>query len=101
MTLFRSHPCRRQSCEREECSMTPEQSRRDEAARWLSQGRKDLNAARLLATEGFPIGLPQPATSSPPHIRNIRNEFEIIEITARTGDSSPIRPGGTCALPRP
>jgi HEPN domain-containing protein len=30
--------------------MTPEQSRRDEAGRWLSQARKDLNAARLLAS---------------------------------------------------
>jgi len=29
--------------------MTPEESRRDEAARWLAQARKDLNAARLLA----------------------------------------------------
>ena len=29
--------------------MTPEQSRRDEAGRWLSQAQKDLNAARLLA----------------------------------------------------
>ncbi|MDR3719628.1 MAG: HEPN domain-containing protein [Bryobacteraceae bacterium] len=31
--------------------MTPEESRRDEADRWLSQARKDLNAARLLACE--------------------------------------------------
>jgi HEPN domain-containing protein len=31
--------------------MTPEESRRDEAARWLAQGRKDINAARLLASE--------------------------------------------------
>ena len=30
--------------------MTPEESRRDEAARWLGQARKDLNAARLLAS---------------------------------------------------
>jgi len=30
--------------------MTPEESRRDEAARWLAQVRKDLNAARLLAS---------------------------------------------------
>src|SRR5438034_9167601 len=30
--------------------MTPEESRRDEAARWCAQGRKDLNAARLLAS---------------------------------------------------
>jgi HEPN domain-containing protein len=30
--------------------MTPEESRRDEAARWLAQARKDLNAARLLVT---------------------------------------------------
>ena len=30
--------------------MTPEESRRDEAARWLAQARKDLNAARLLAS---------------------------------------------------
>ena len=30
--------------------MTPEASRRDEAARWLAQGRKDLHAARLLAS---------------------------------------------------
>jgi HEPN domain-containing protein len=29
--------------------MTPEQSRRDEAGRWLAQAQKDLNAARLLA----------------------------------------------------
>jgi HEPN domain-containing protein len=29
--------------------MTPEQSRRDEACRWLAQAQKDLNAARLLA----------------------------------------------------
>jgi len=29
--------------------MTPEESRRDEADRWLAQARKDLNAARLLA----------------------------------------------------
>ena len=29
--------------------MTPEESRRDEAARWLAQVRKDLNAARLRA----------------------------------------------------
>ena len=28
--------------------MTPEQSRRDEAGRWLTQAHKDLNAARLL-----------------------------------------------------
>jgi len=31
--------------------MTPEESRRDEAGRWLAQARKDLNAARLLASE--------------------------------------------------
>jgi len=31
--------------------MTPEESRRDEAARWLAQGRKDINAAHLLASE--------------------------------------------------
>jgi HEPN domain-containing protein len=30
--------------------MTPEQSRRDEAGRWLAQAQKDLNAARLLAS---------------------------------------------------
>jgi HEPN domain-containing protein len=30
--------------------MTPEESRRDEAARWLAQARKDLNAARLLTS---------------------------------------------------
>ena len=30
--------------------MTPEESRRDEAGRWLAQARKDLNAARLLAS---------------------------------------------------
>jgi HEPN domain-containing protein len=30
--------------------MMPEASRRDEAARWLAQARKDLNAARLLAS---------------------------------------------------
>jgi hypothetical protein len=30
--------------------MTPEESRRDEAGRWLAQARKDLNAAGLLAT---------------------------------------------------
>jgi HEPN domain-containing protein len=30
--------------------MTPEQSRRDEAGRWLAQAPKDLNAARLLAS---------------------------------------------------
>src|SRR5260370_38227166 len=30
--------------------MTPEQSRLDEAGRWLSQAHKDLNAARLLAS---------------------------------------------------
>lgn len=30
--------------------MTPEESRREEAARWLAQARKDLNAARLLAS---------------------------------------------------
>jgi len=30
--------------------MTPEESRRDEAARWLAQARKDLHAARLLAS---------------------------------------------------
>lgn len=30
--------------------MTPEESRRDEAARWLAQAWKDLNAARLLAS---------------------------------------------------
>jgi HEPN domain-containing protein len=29
--------------------MTPEESRRNEAARWLDQARKDLNAAKLLA----------------------------------------------------
>ena len=29
--------------------MTPEESRRDEASRWLAQARKDLNAARILA----------------------------------------------------
>ena len=29
--------------------MTPEESRRHEAARWLAQARKDLNAAHLLA----------------------------------------------------
>ena len=28
--------------------MTPDESRRDEAARWLIQARKDLNAAKLL-----------------------------------------------------
>ena len=28
--------------------MTPEESRRDEAARWLTQARKDLHAAHLL-----------------------------------------------------
>jgi HEPN domain-containing protein len=31
--------------------MTPDESRRDEAARWIAQARKDLNAARLLAQE--------------------------------------------------
>jgi len=31
--------------------MTPEESRRDEAARWLAQARRDFNAARLLASE--------------------------------------------------
>src|SRR5574340_394814 len=31
------HPCRQRSCERGRCSMTPEESRRDEAARWLAQ----------------------------------------------------------------
>ena len=31
--------------------MTPEESRRDEAARWLAETRKDLNAARLLVSE--------------------------------------------------
>jgi HEPN domain-containing protein len=31
--------------------MTPEESRRDEADRWLAQARKDLNAARLLSSE--------------------------------------------------
>ena len=31
--------------------MTPDESRRDEADRWLAQARKDLNAARLLAAE--------------------------------------------------
>jgi HEPN domain-containing protein len=30
--------------------MTPEESRRDEADRWCAQARKDLNAARLLAS---------------------------------------------------
>ena len=30
--------------------MTPEQSRRDEAGRWLAQAQKDLNAARLLVS---------------------------------------------------
>jgi HEPN domain-containing protein len=30
--------------------MTPEESRRDESSRWLAQARKDLNAARLLAS---------------------------------------------------
>jgi len=30
--------------------MTPEESRRDEAARWLAQARKNLNAARSLAS---------------------------------------------------
>jgi len=30
--------------------MTPEESRRDEAARWLAQARKDFNAARVLAS---------------------------------------------------
>jgi HEPN domain-containing protein len=30
--------------------MTPAELRRDEAARWLVQARKDLNAARLLAS---------------------------------------------------
>ena len=30
--------------------MTPEQSRREEATRWLAQAGKDLNAARLLAS---------------------------------------------------
>ena len=30
--------------------MTPEESRRDEAVRWLAQARKDLHAARLLAS---------------------------------------------------
>lgn len=30
--------------------MTPEESRRDEAARWLAQARKDLHAARLLVS---------------------------------------------------
>ena len=30
--------------------MTPEALRRDEAGRWLAQARKDLNAARLLAS---------------------------------------------------
>ena len=37
--------------------MTPEESRRDEAARWLAQARKDLNAARLLAS-------PEPSRSA-------------------------------------
>jgi HEPN domain-containing protein len=30
--------------------MTPEQSRREEASRWLAQARKDLNAAGLLVS---------------------------------------------------
>jgi len=30
--------------------MTPEESRRDEAARWLAQARKDLHAAHVLAS---------------------------------------------------
>jgi HEPN domain-containing protein len=30
--------------------MTPEESRRDESARWLAQARKDLNAARVLTS---------------------------------------------------
>jgi HEPN domain-containing protein len=30
--------------------MTPEESRRSEAALWLAEARKDLNAARLLAS---------------------------------------------------
>jgi len=30
--------------------MTPEESRLDEAARWLAQSSKDLNAARILAS---------------------------------------------------
>ena len=30
--------------------MTPDESRRDEAGRWLAQARKDLNAASLLAS---------------------------------------------------
>jgi HEPN domain-containing protein len=36
--------------------MTPEESRRDEAVRWLAQARKDLNAAQLLA-------VPEPSRS--------------------------------------
>ncbi|MBC7925141.1 MAG: HEPN domain-containing protein [Bryobacteraceae bacterium] len=30
--------------------MTPEELRRDEAVRWCTQARKDLNAARLMAS---------------------------------------------------
>ena len=51
--------------------MTPEQSRLDEASRWLAQAQKDLNAARLLAS-------PEPSrsvstASRPP--RNPRSPF--------------------------
>ena len=31
--------------------MTPEELRRDEAARWLAAAAKDLKSARLLASE--------------------------------------------------
>jgi len=44
--------------------MTPEQSRRDEAGRWLAQAQKDLNACTPAGIAGaFPIGLPQSAGS--------------------------------------
>jgi len=36
--------------------MTPEESRRDESARWLAQARRDLNAARLLSSAENELG---------------------------------------------
>src|ERR1035441_9850081 len=43
--------CRRPSCARGGCCMTPDELRRDEACRWLVLAGKDLNSARLLMAE--------------------------------------------------
>jgi len=45
------HRCRRRSCGKGGCCMTPEELLHDEADRWLVQARKDLTAEVLVTVE--------------------------------------------------